>query len=641
MKQFLLILSLILPSLCRLEAQKCLRGNCTQGFGTMTFPNNSRYTGEFTAGLMSGRGIFYYANGNKYIGFWLKNQRHGEGKLVYSNGNIYSGKFSQDRINGFGSMIYKSGDKYVGDWKNEQPNGNGTFYYASGERYEGEFLKGRYNGKGKLFYTNGSYYEGEWKDDQRNGYGEYVDINGTSLEGLWEKDQPLKVIETSLAQLEGENAIHSEEKSDSKLIIADQTKDTIQNEKVNSRFWNASQIDSDNDPIELLNIETTENVPIQKTENKIEISDSSALVPQALQSNKPKENTADNKLLEERLPNCNTSYCKSGRGRMDYADGSKYIGNFVNGEPKGNGICYYVNGDRYEGMWSNHAPHGEGVMYFKSGLVYGALWENGVAKKQLSSKQEFIYNANIKTDNNPEIKIWAMVVGISRYAHMPSLKYSDDDAYKIFAFLKSPEGGALPDDQIALLIDEDATRNNILKSLNEISLKADENDVVMIYFSGHGLEGNFIPIDYDGYQNALKHDEIRDMLNKSHAKHKVCYADACHSGSLLAAKSPFASDLNFFYDALDKSLGGTAFLMSSKSKEYSLEDGGLRQGIFSHFLIRGLKGEADINKNKTITIKELFEYVSKNVKDYSGSAQSPLIAGDYDENMPVGFVRSR
>ncbi|NOT38161.1 MAG: peptidase C14 caspase catalytic subunit p20 [Saprospiraceae bacterium] len=582
-------------------SQKCIRGNCTQGFGTLVYPNKSRYTGEFNGGWMTGRGIYFYANGNKYIGYWSKNQKHGEGKLIYANGNIYSGKFKNDRITGFGSMTYKTGDKYTGEWLNENPNGKGTFYYSTGERYEGEFIAGKYNGKGKLFYTNGSYYEGEWKDDQRNGYGEFVDISGKSIEGQWEKDQPLKVIETSLEDLAGEPA-------------------------------NTDTPSTNTIPQEELKEEKIEIVAEEK------IKPSAENKPSPVIQSKPIDNVTT---AEEKLPNCNTTYCKSGKGIIDYADGSKYVGEFVNGEPKGTGICEYANGDRYEGMWANHAPHGEGVMYFKSGLVYGAIWENGVAKTQINSKQDYKYNPNIKEDKDAEVKIWAVVVGVSRYVHMPALKYSDDDAYKIYAFLKSPEGGALPDEQISLLIDEDATRNNILKSLNELSLKADDNDVVMVYFSGHGLEGTFIPIDYDGYQNALKHDDIRDMLSKSNAKHKVCYADACHSGSLLAAKSPFASDLNFFYEELEKTKGGTAFMMSSKSKEYSLEDGGLRQGIFSHYLIRGLKGEADINKNKTITIRELFDFVSKSVKDYSGSAQSPVIAGDYDELMPVGFVRGR
>ncbi len=605
MKKHQILIGLILLS-TMVKAQTCLRGNCTNGFGTLVFPNKSRYTGEFSMGWMTGRGIYYYSNGNKYMGFWQKNQKHGEGKLVYANGDIYSGKFDRDRITGFGSMVYKSGDKYVGEWYMEKPQGKGTYYYATGERFEGEFKLGKFEGKGKFYYTNGSYYDGDWKNDQRNGYGEFFDGKSKTLTGQWLNDSPLKVIETDALET---------------------VEDVVRREEGETE---AEKIDNKPDTSVIIHSEVKE----EKKENVIQIPDSD---PPIFRDSTSQTTAAS----EDKLPNCNTTFCKSGKGTLSYADGSKYVGEFINGEPKGKGICYYANGDRYEGLWDNHAPHGEGVMYFKSGLIYGAVWDHGNAVRQLSSKQEFVYNSSIQKDQSAEVKIWAVIVGVSRYEHMPSLKYSDDDAYKIYAFLKSPEGGALPDEQIRLLIDEDATRNNILKALNEVSLKADENDVVMMYFSGHGLEGTFIPIDYNGYQNALKHDEIRELFNRSSAKHKVCYADACHSGSLLAAKSPFASELNYFYDELDKSSGGTAFMMSSKSKEYSLEDGGLRQGIFSHYLIRGLKGEADINKNKTITIRELFDWVSKNVKEYTGNAQSPLIAGDYDENMPVGFVRER
>lgn len=342
---------------------------------------------------------------------------------------------------------------------------------------------------------------------------------------------------------------------------------------------------------------------------------------------------------EEHLPNCNAEYCAEGRGSFTYGDGSRYIGTFLSGEPSGQGICYYANGDRYEGAWKNHAPDGEGVMYFASGLVYAAVWSHGKAVQELSRKKEFIFDDKVPVERSKEVKIWAVVVGIARYEHMPSLKYSDDDAYKIYAFLKSPEGGALKDDQIRVLIDEEASRIAILQAINQVFMKADENDVVMLYYSGHGLDGTFLPVDYDGYQNQLKHDELRSLLDKCKAKNKVVYIDACYSGSLLATKGPYSSSLLEFYDELSKSKGGTAFLMSSKSKEYSLEDGGLRQGVFSHFLIRGLKGESDRNQDKIISLKELFEYVYKNVRDYTANVQSPMIAGDYDEEMPVGFIR--
>ena len=79
--------------------------------------------------------------------------------------------------------------------------------------------------------------------------------------------------------------------------------------------------------------------------------------------------------------------------------------------------------------------------------------------------------------------------------------------------------------------------------------------------------------------------------------------------------------------------------MSSKGEEYSLEDGGLRSGIFSHFLVRGLKGEADSDGDSIITIDELFKFIHTNVRRYTGNIQTPTLTGDFDKRMPVGIVR--
>jgi uncharacterized caspase-like protein len=79
--------------------------------------------------------------------------------------------------------------------------------------------------------------------------------------------------------------------------------------------------------------------------------------------------------------------------------------------------------------------------------------------------------------------------------------------------------------------------------------------------------------------------------------------------------------------------------MSSKADETSLESSGLRQGVFSHFLIRGLKGEADANQDKVITVQELFDFIRDKVRAYTGNRQSPVIKGTYDPKMPVAIVR--
>jgi hypothetical protein len=341
----------------------------------------------------------------------------------------------------------------------------------------------------------------------------------------------------------------------------------------------------------------------------------------------------------EALQDCNKTYCREGKGMYQYGDGSKWVGEFKDGTPEGYGTCYYTNGDKYVGKFEKHAPHGEGAMYYKNGRILSAIWEYGRPVGEIPANSK-INETPVDVERDNEIRIWSVVVGVGRYSTMPVLKYSDDDAYQFYAFLKSPEGGALPDKQVRILVDEDATRANIVTTLRQVLLKADENDVVIFYFSGHGLEGSFLPQDYDGINNKLYHTEVKAILEQSKAKHKICIADACHSGTLLAMKQPVESVLQTYYRAFNNTAGGTALFMSSKGEEYSLEDQGLRSGIFSHYLIRGLKGEADVDGSKLVTIREIYDFVYKNVRIYTSNVQTPMISGSYDQAMPVAVVRN-
>ncbi|MCP4113454.1 MAG: caspase family protein [Desulfobacteraceae bacterium] len=238
-------------------------------------------------------------------------------------------------------------------------------------------------------------------------------------------------------------------------------------------------------------------------------------------------------------------------------------------------------------------------------------------------------------------KVWAVIVGIAKYNHVRSLNYTDDDAYQVYAFLKSPEGGALPDKQIRLLIDENATKTRIINAMNAVFKQALHNDVVLFFFSGHGTAEAFIPFDYDILSSSLLyHKEFLGIIENSAAKHKICIADACHAGAVNKdIKSPGTDSIDNYYEALINSKGGMVFMVSSKAEEKSIEDGGKRQGVFSYYLIKGLKGNADPDGNKIITIQELFNYVKTNVKIYTNGQQHPVLYGNFDINMPVGAVR--
>jgi hypothetical protein len=517
---------------------------------------------------------------------------NGKGTSVFPSGAKYVGTFQDGTIHGNGTLYFSDGRVYTGDWSNSFRQGKGMLSFPNGDRYEGAFRKNKRVGQGVITFANGNKYDGQWSNDYPNGLGTFFYANGDRYEGAFVN-----------GQCEGNGT----------LFYVDGSK-YVGEWLSNKRHGKGTLVFADGQRLEG-----------QWVDNQY-LADWTAL---------------GYKGDTTRLRNCNESFCQDGIGRFRYRDGSVYIGQFNNGLPEGQGTVYYAGGDRYEGAWKKHAPHGRGIMYYNSGKVIGAIWEYGRPHKKLYAENENLTNDLVITEKDVEVRIWAVVVGAARYSHMPVLRYTDDDAYQIYAFLKSPEGGALPDSQVKLLIDEDATRGNILDAMRTVFFKADENDVVLFYFSGHGLQGAFLPTDFDGYNNLINHDEIKNLLQVSKAKHKLVVADACHSGSLLALRSGGGVNKTLlkYYKAFEDSKGGTALLMSSKGEEYSLEDGGLRSGIFSHFLVRGLKGEADKNSNSIVTIEELYSFVHQNVRMYTGNLQTPTLTGAFDENMPVSVIR--
>jgi hypothetical protein len=506
-----------------------------------------------------------------------------------------------DCQNGTGTFRYSETSEYTGQFQNGNPHGLGKMTYADGAIYEGPFYYGKREGEeGVITYINDDRYIGQWSNDFSNGKGKYYFKSGERFEGDFvngEFDGQGSMYYTDGAYYTG-SWKKSKKHGDGTLYYADGSK--------RSGAW---------------------------TQGKW----SSASTPSPSNNNSPLVGKPD----VSGLRNCGNVFCRNGDGFYDYPDSSRWVGAFKDGRPSGRGICYYINGDLYEGEWANNAPCGEGIAHFASGSVYSAVWVNGYPIKELDSDAA-VPSEPFRAGQKQAVKIWAVVVGVAKYTTIPRLKFSDDDAYRFYAYLKSAEGGTLPDEQVTILLDDDATHNAILSALHHTFLKADEQDVVVFYFSGHGLESSFLPIDFDGQNHKLLHEEIRQVFKQSRAKHKLCIADACHSGALdysgsLAHKGPARVSLQHFYQAFEESNGGIALLMSSKPEELSMEDQGLRQGVFTHYLLRGMKGEADRNSDYIVTIRELYIYVYLKVREYTSGVQTPVLTGDFYDTMPVSF----
>jgi len=88
---------------------------------------------------------------------------------------------------------------------------------------------------------------------------------------------------------------------------------------------------------------------------------------------------------------------------------------------------------------------------------------------------------------------------------------------------------------------------------------------------------------------------------------------------------------------LSKVGDGVCVISASDEKQFSQEGrnwGG--HGVFTFFLMKGLKGEADYNKDKTVTLGELIPYLSEQVRRATKNAQSPTVAGKFDPALSVG-----
>jgi hypothetical protein len=512
------------------------------------------------------------------------------GKGVYKTkfGHIYEGDFAAGYYHGSGIMKYFNKDKYLGNFQNGKKHGNGKYIYALGHEYIGQFETDVRQGKGKITYKNGESYQGAWVKDNPQGQGEYFFADGSKYVGEF---------------------LNGNFHGNGKFIERDG--------QVIDGTWQNNKIVS---AVRKENMEPSQNQ--QLTEHTYSSTNSTAVHP-------------------KRMKDCTNQYCHEEQGKFKYKDGSVYTGLFTNGKPEGKGECAYITGDVYKGGWKDHGPHGIGTMFKKDGGIHSGTWHYGSLVKRDHSEQA-ITRINKEKDKkifNEAVSIYAVVVGVASYNHMSSLRYTDDDAYHLYAFLKSPEGGAIPDENIAVLVDDAATRKNILGEMSSIFSKADANDVIILYMSGHGLDGAFVPVDFDGVNNLLAYDDILAMINTSAAKHKLYITDACHSGSMYAAKSGYDSPLRDFYSRFNTTKASSAIITSSKKDEVSLEYSGMRHGVFSHYLIEGLKGDANKNDDKVITVKELFDYISLNVRHHTANGQNPAIHGQYDPNMPVAFIR--
>ena len=122
-----------------------------------------------------------WPDGTKYDGEWKDGNKHGKGIFTWPDGEKYEGEWKDGKFHGRGIYTWPDGTKYDGEWKDDKKHGKGVYTFHSGAKYEGEFKDDKYHGIGVYTYSDGEKYEGEFKDGER-WTGTYYSKDGTTSE---------------------------------------------------------------------------------------------------------------------------------------------------------------------------------------------------------------------------------------------------------------------------------------------------------------------------------------------------------------------------------------------------------------------------------------------------------------------------
>jgi hypothetical protein len=247
----------------------------------------------------------------------------------------------------------------------------------------------------------------------------------------------------------------------------------------------------------------------------------------------------------------------------------------------------------------------------------------------------------------------ALVVAIANYPKVSPLPTTVlNDGIDVAKVLKSTDYCGYSPDNVRVLMDERATATAIRHELENLAGIASDRDTVIVFFSGHGGRvedgpdrGSYlVPFDCDASrfrQTAIDSVELTERLAAIKAGRLVVLLDACHSGGTGEVKAVVPRDgmkagLDpAAFDALAQGVG-RVIMASSRPDEVSLVLRDMRNSLFTHYLVEGLRGASPTFNDGLIRIFELFRYVSEEVP--KRAAQHPIFkASDLENDFPVAL----
>jgi|CXWL01.1.fsa_nt_gi ABC-type transport system substrate-binding protein/uncharacterized caspase-like protein len=218
---------------------------------------------------------------------------------------------------------------------------------------------------------------------------------------------------------------------------------------------------------------------------------------------------------------------------------------------------------------------------------------------------------------------YALIIGNTEYSDpgLAQLSAPGRDAEDFARVLKDKEIGAF--DDVNVLLNQSSSAVN--EAIDEFFDQKKPDDLLILYFSGHGVRDELGSL-YLAVKNtfhtrlrstAIKSDYIREVMDQSRSKRQVLILDCCNSGAFAQGTKAFTGGSIGTASAFEGGYG-RIILTASDSTQFAWEGdkviGETDNSLFTHYLVEGLKGEADLDGDGRITVDELYDYAYEKVR---------------------------
>ena len=646
------------------------------GKGIYYHSSGNLYFGEFRDSERNGWGTFVFGSnsdwsGDKFLGEFVSNEFHGLGTYVYANGNKDVGEFKNGKLDGFaisfdkygqilrqgvwgndqflratdskpnssslpscpsdtskswtdcfGTYDYDGGDSYTGEWRDNKRHGQGIYTYSKDSKWAGDIFIGEYasnkrikgtyvfgpnseysghiysgfygaegdfQGFGTYVYADNSKEIGSFKNDQLNGFAISLSADGSiERKGMWEDDKFQYVSEWT-----ADTHLHQ------------QTIDKNQNEDL----LLAAQREAERLREELAQLQANQN-----TQQKQIISDTD--IPVITADSRPDGETnrivfgkiQDNVAIEDAFID----------GEPILLDGEGFFETSVYVPRNGKSLTI-IAFDKKGNKASLNLRLNRDKIKEASGPLFASL--NPAGKRAVK--------------NNDAL---ALIIGVANYERTPAkAAFADKDAQIFYDYALLKLG--IPAQNIKELVNTNADEVDVRLAVKDWiarTTKQGKTDIY-VFFAGHGLADQtgeqMYLLPHDGEprlleDTAISRGQLFSDISAANPRSVTVFLDTCYSGTtrgkdMLIASRPIA------IRAIKQTVpeGFTVFTAAG-GDQTAKPLAEAEHGMFSYFLMKGMEGDADANRDNKITASELHEFVRVNVIQQSSGSQVPELQGD-------------